>query len=346
MAHQGVDAASMQHPNGAQTNYQAAFTDLFTRGGNVQPFAIVKLTEVGKRADGTTWVYDNPFAQQDIAGYKAAGFAVAGYHFMHGNTTAQEQIAAILAHLDSVDFVWLDCEVSDGATAQAYDALLSAIVAGVGMRVGIYDNLSFSAFIAQGGFAESLPLWLADPSNSAPTRPRAITQIGQGNVAGIVGQVDLDVCEDSSFKVLWPSVSTVAPTPTPTVVVDPVNPAQPVIDAAPPAVTPEPVVTPEPTPVVAPTPVEPTPVTVPQKGVNEMLPVINDTSTDTESIKRIQGLLVANGHNLGTTGSRGDGIDGGFGPVTLREVLLFQHQSGITADGIVGAITWGKLLGI
>ena len=343
MPHQGIDVASMQHSNGAPIDYQTAGSELTQRGGGLQPFVIVKLTEGGG--------YINPFAQADIAGFKAAGFAVAGYHFVRGNSSAQEQIDLIKAHLNSVDFVWLDCEVADGVTAPQYDARVAAIENAVGPNVGIYANQDFLAFMAGSQFLQTLPLWFADPSNTDPNRPRAITQTGQGSVPGIVGNVDLDTCDTVSFNVLWPPVVATTPEPTtpePTTVIDPVDPAQPVVESAPGAEpTPEPVVTPEPTPVAEPTPVEPAPVEVPQvQGVNELLPVINDQSTDTESIKRIQGLLVAAGHNLGTTGPRGDGIDGGFGPVTLREVLLFQHQGGITADGIVGPVTWGKLLGI
>ena len=328
--HNGIDVASFQHQNGAAIFYPVVFNDLKQRGGGLQPFAIVKLTEAGG--------YVNPFAQADVVGFKTAGFAVAGYHFVHGNSTADEQIALIKGHLNGVDFVWLDCEVSDGATPEAYDALLSAIVAGVGMKVGIYDNGSFSAFIQAGGFVESLPLWFADPSNTAPNRPRAITQTGQGGVNGIVGMVDLDTCEDASFQILWPTaqpVVAVVPTPEPAPVVEP---------------TPEPA--PEPTPVevvpTEPTPEPtPTPEPIPQpQGVAEMLPIIEENSTDAAAVKRIQGLLIAAGHNLGNSGPRADGIDGGFGPITLREVLLFQHQSGITADGVVGPDTWAKLLGV
>jgi murein L,D-transpeptidase YcbB/YkuD len=38
-------------------------------------------------------------------------------------------------------------------------------------------------------------------------------------------------------------------------------------------------------------------------------------------------------------------IDGIFGPVTKSAVEQFQGDSGLTADGIVGPITWGALGG-
>jgi len=41
----------------------------------------------------------------------------------------------------------------------------------------------------------------------------------------------------------------------------------------------------------------------------------------------------------------GANIDGDFGPQTLTAVKCFQSHSGLSADGIVGPLTWGKLQG-
>ena len=37
-------------------------------------------------------------------------------------------------------------------------------------------------------------------------------------------------------------------------------------------------------------------------------------------------------------------VDGSFGPVTLQRVEEFQSNNGLFVDGVVGSITWGKLL--
>ena len=50
----------------------------------------------------------------------------------------------------------------------------------------------------------------------------------------------------------------------------------------------------------------------------------------------LQYLLVAQGENLT--------VDGAFGPITKTKVQHFQSTNGLTADGIVGAQTWPKLI--
>jgi peptidoglycan hydrolase-like protein with peptidoglycan-binding domain len=55
-----------------------------------------------------------------------------------------------------------------------------------------------------------------------------------------------------------------------------------------------------------------------------------------DAVKQLQQRLAQLGCDPG-------GADGDFGPKTLAAVKKFQRQSGITADGIVGPQTWGKL---
>src|SRR5688500_13100636 len=55
------------------------------------------------------------------------------------------------------------------------------------------------------------------------------------------------------------------------------------------------------------------------------------------AVKELQVRLKAAGFNPGTA-------DGAFGPKTLAAVKAFQKSRGLSADGVVGPKTWGKLL--
>lgn len=60
-----------------------------------------------------------------------------------------------------------------------------------------------------------------------------------------------------------------------------------------------------------------------------------------DSVKALQILLIGYGYSCGKAG-----VDGEFGADTLAAVKKFQAAKGLTADGIVGASTWAKLLGV
>lgn len=55
----------------------------------------------------------------------------------------------------------------------------------------------------------------------------------------------------------------------------------------------------------------------------------------------VQMLLIGYGYDVGTAGA-----DGIFGEATENAVTCFQEDTALTADGIVGAQTWAKLLGL
>jgi hypothetical protein len=56
------------------------------------------------------------------------------------------------------------------------------------------------------------------------------------------------------------------------------------------------------------------------------------------AVKTVQGLLGARGYPVS--------IDGIFGPATFKIVATVQARAEITADGIVGPVTWPALLGV
>ena len=78
----------------------------------------------------------------------------------------------------------------------------------------------------------------------------------------------------------------------------------------------------------------------PGATVTVELPVLRLGDTG-ETVKALQMLLVGNGYNLGVWG-----VDGAYGENTEHAVTCFQEDMVLAADGIVGAQTWAKLLGL
>ena len=60
-----------------------------------------------------------------------------------------------------------------------------------------------------------------------------------------------------------------------------------------------------------------------------------------DDVRALQRLLIADGYSCGACGA-----DGEFGSSTGAAVRNYQKSNGLTVDGIVGAKTWGRLLGI
>ena len=60
-----------------------------------------------------------------------------------------------------------------------------------------------------------------------------------------------------------------------------------------------------------------------------------------ESVRALQRLLIAAGFGCGSCGADGD-----FGIGTQSAVRAYQQANGLAVDGVVGANTWGKLLGV
>ena len=70
------------------------------------------------------------------------------------------------------------------------------------------------------------------------------------------------------------------------------------------------------------------------------LSILNQGDKGNE-VKTLQTLLI---HRFSTSCGN-SGVDGSFGPDTLKAVRLFQKNKGIGIDGVVGKETWAKLLG-
>lgn len=78
----------------------------------------------------------------------------------------------------------------------------------------------------------------------------------------------------------------------------------------------------------------------PTATVTVELPVLR-LGDSGDTVAALQAILEAHGYTVG-----GYGRDGKFGEVTESAVLCFQEDVALTEDGIVGAETWHKLLGL
>ena len=68
-------------------------------------------------------------------------------------------------------------------------------------------------------------------------------------------------------------------------------------------------------------------------------PMLKKSVRNKEAVKELQTLLLSKGYDLGKWG-----VDGSFGNATLAAVKAFQADNGLKVDGIVGPLTWAKLL--
>ena len=79
----------------------------------------------------------------------------------------------------------------------------------------------------------------------------------------------------------------------------------------------------------------PVPVPTWEENLVKSLPELTQGATGTY-VRRVQGLCVADGHNVA--------IDGAFGPGTRAAVEAVQSAAHVAVDGIVGPQTWAALL--
>lgn len=85
----------------------------------------------------------------------------------------------------------------------------------------------------------------------------------------------------------------------------------------------------------------PVPTTTTAKGECEVKLNVLRKGSEGDAVKALQLLLIGNGYSCGSYGADGD-----FGSGTHGAVTKFQKAKGLEVDGIVGANTWKKLLGV
>lgn len=73
---------------------------------------------------------------------------------------------------------------------------------------------------------------------------------------------------------------------------------------------------------------------------NIYLPMLSNGSIG-DAVRTLQTLLISFGYSCGWYG-----VDGEFGDATKAATMQFQKDKGIEVDGVVGEITWSKLLGV
>lgn len=200
--HFGVDVSSNNpHP----LDYAAVVAYLRQLGGGAQPFVVVKVCQ------GTGYV--NPYAQGDVAGFRAAGAAVAGYLMDEGaaDVSAEEatyrQVAGVLPQTD-------DDELPDGLSPAAYADHCRRLVA---------ENPAAADYLNQsevaGGFPVGGGLWLAqyngDPGVTA--YPCLIHQYSDaGQIPGVAGDFDLNAWtgSEAQFSAFFSGAPSFVPVPT------------------------------------------------------------------------------------------------------------------------------------
>lgn len=74
------------------------------------------------------------------------------------------------------------------------------------------------------------------------------------------------------------------------------------------------------------------------------LPVVGPGSTNATVVRKLQGLLVADGFLAPITGLRTSAIDGIYGAATTAAVKKAQGAHKVAQDGIVGPVTWAILV--
>jgi lysozyme len=194
----GIDCASYQHPHGAPIDYAAV-----ARAG--YKFALVQIS------DGTSYL--NPWAVKDARGFRAVGMEVGAYIYYEPTDSQDEQTIDAAKYYHAIGGwtlpLWIDVEVRAPAgwatLAKLIGDFRTNLIGATGTRVGGYFDLDFYDNLP--GCPWGWDVWLADPSHpESPSKPCLIQQIGQGNVPGITGAVDLDV---------WRGHVVPSPTPAP-----------------------------------------------------------------------------------------------------------------------------------
>lgn len=180
--------------------------DVSAEQGNVNWHVTPGILGIAKATEGA--YYQDSQLHTNLAGLRAAGKRAGAYHFIRAGMDWGEQARYFLdflgAPVDANEILALDLEPYPGEPwplgpdETVADCLvwLERVQEWSGIRPWLYTYPSFAGRMSQASHFEDLrayPLWWADPSNQnpAPWGP-ALVQTGQGQVAGVSGDVDLN----------------------------------------------------------------------------------------------------------------------------------------------------------
>ncbi len=178
-------------------------------GDNVQNWNDVKnagiQVVIQKASQGTSHV--DSLLQYRYPRIKDAGLKIGFYHFAQYNSTnpiaEAQHFLSTIAGLESDTVLWLDIEIDDKWDKQVainYANTFIDYVRNQGHEIGIYtgDNF-FHAYLENN--IPSIPLWIASYGRQPNLYPDNASwqYTDQGQLNGIVGNVDLDYFIDNIF---------------------------------------------------------------------------------------------------------------------------------------------------
>jgi GH25 family lysozyme M1 (1,4-beta-N-acetylmuramidase) len=177
----GVDVSTWNHADNEPIDWEAVAHAGYT-------FAIIKATQ----GDG----YVNPWLRRDYDDAFAAGLLVGAYHFYDATAEATKQAEHFVGSLIGMKLdlhAWLDLEISGFSNWELAGFVNTFLEATKDGRpgTGLYCNLSTWNEL-QSAAVKVPALWAADWGVTQAPDMATIWQKGQGDVAGIPGQVDLD----------------------------------------------------------------------------------------------------------------------------------------------------------
>jgi hypothetical protein len=141
--HYGIDVSSN---NARPIDWEAIATYCRGLGGGGQPFAIVKVNEGA--------YYVNPYLAPDVAGARAAEFAVAGYYMSSGSSTPAATVAAWNSYSQGLQ-PFLDVELPAGLGTPEYISHTTELL--LRLPSPVYLNQAE----VEEGYPQGEGLWLA-----------------------------------------------------------------------------------------------------------------------------------------------------------------------------------------